>query len=120
MQQDLQKKVIRNARFLGSVGLAALGLFSFFGVVAAISTRIPGLTGVAVGIFAGGCLVLGVLVAYWTLADWLNLKVIRRKLGVGDSTLHDGEVVAFDGFVRIEAEPLTAPFSGAPCARSTP
>lgn len=119
MQKGWRRGFVRNARFLGSLALAALVLFGFFAVVFVISSRIQGFVGVAVGIFAGACLALGVLLAYWTFADWLNLGIIRKKLRAGNSTLRDGEVVAFDGVVRIDVEPMIAPFSGTPCAAYT-
>jgi hypothetical protein len=78
-----------------------------------------GLPGVVVGILAGGCLTLAVLLGYWNAADWLNLRVVRRATRPRAPALRDGEVVAFEGVVRVDGEPLTAPFSRTPCAAYT-
>jgi hypothetical protein len=114
----LYESFSRTTRFLTSLVPPALLFVGFFGVVGLVRIRVQGWVGTAVGIVAGASLALGLLLAYWVFFDWLNLRVIRKTLR-GGSALRDGEVVAFDGFVRIEGEPMISPFSGTPCAAYT-
>jgi hypothetical protein len=113
---DMRASVSRTARFLASL-VPALALFvGFFAVIGVVQSRFEGGIGLALGIAVGGSLAVGLLLSYWNLVDWLNIRIIRRTTKGGRSVLRDGEVVAFDGFVRTAGEPMTAPFSGTPCA----
>ena len=119
MARGPSSDVVRNARFVGALLPAFLLLFGFMAVVGVVSTRLHGMLGVLVGILAGGCLALGLLLGYWIAADWLNLRVIRRTGRPDASAFRDGEVVAFEGVVRVDGEPMTAPFSRTACAAYT-
>jgi hypothetical protein len=115
MSDSLEARTSRFVRFLARLAPAALLFAAFFGVLGLVASRTDSLAGVLAGAVAGGCLVFGLLLAYWTAVDWLNLRVIRKSRGATPA-LRDGDVVAIDGIVRVDGEPMTAPFSGAPCA----
>ncbi len=119
MLKALVAGIVRNLRFLGSVVTALLLFLGFMAVVAAASARLQGGIGLAVSIIAGVCLALGVLLTYWISVDWLNLRVIQSARGQEDSALADGAIVAFNGLVRVDAEPMTSPFNGTPSAAYT-
>ncbi len=110
---------VRFARFLTSLVPALLLLALSFGIVILVGSRLGGLTGLLLGILAAGCIALGLLLAYWNVVDWSNLRVIRRTKSSGPADWLDGAVVAVDGFVRADGEPLSSPFSGIPCAALT-
>ncbi len=88
----------------------------FFAVIGIVRLRFDGGLGVALGIVSGGSLALGILLGYWNVVDWRNLRVIRGSLGRGASAPRDGEVVAVEGFVRTKGDPMLSPFSRVPCA----
>jgi hypothetical protein len=106
-------------RFLGSLLPPALLFALFFGTIALVTVRMPRLAGVCLGIVAGACLVFGVLLAYWNFVDWANLRVIRRFTRVGDAGWDDGAIVAVEGVVRADGEPMVSPFTATPCAAYT-
>lgn len=111
--------VSRFSRFLASL-VPAVVLFALFGgVVALVVSAIPSLTGVLVGAAAGGCLVLGILLAYRNAVDRNNLKIIRRPAIEGQADWTDGAVVAVEGAVRVDGEPMVSPFTATPCAAYT-
>ncbi len=101
----------RNIRFLFSLIPAVVIIIGTLTVIGLITMRLEGVIGLTIGIIAGGCLALGVLLVYWNAIDWLNLRVIRSQLGEGKIFLRDGEVVAFNGNVRTDSEPMTSPFT---------
>jgi hypothetical protein len=105
--------------FLASLLPAIILFVGFFAVAGFVGARLQRSTGTVVGIAAGGSLVLGILLAYWILVDWLNLRVIRRTLAAGPAAFRDGHVVAVSGVVRVDGPPLTSPFTGIPCAAYT-
>jgi hypothetical protein len=112
----LDQGVSRNVRFLASL-VPAIGLFvGFFAVIGIVRLRFDGGLGLALGIVSGGSLALGLLLGYWNVVDWRNLRVIRRSRGGGGSALRDGDVVAIEGIVRTQGDPMIAPFSRTPCA----
>ncbi|MGE0824340.1 MAG: hypothetical protein AB7G75_14095 [Candidatus Binatia bacterium] len=103
----------RNTRFYRSLLVPTVLLFGWFGLVSFLVSR----AGVAIGLISGSCFVLALVLAYWTAADVLNLRVIRGRHG--KSRFRDGEIVAFDGVVQVEGEPLRSPFTAQPCAAYT-
>lgn len=109
----------RNLRFLTSLISAAVMLLATAAVIVFINDRLPGGIGLAIALIAGISLALGVLVVYWNVVDWLNLRIIRRLLEPGNPILRDGEVVAFCGTVRQDGTPMTSPFGGVSCAAYT-
>ncbi len=119
MVKGLNASLARNARFLVSLVPAFVLLLGFLGLVAGAASRLQGGLGIAFSIIAAICLLLGVLLAYQISVDWLNLRVIRSGHREGDSALRDGRIVAFSGVVRVDAEPMTSPFSGTPSAAYT-
>jgi len=108
-----------STRFLTSLVPAVLLLAMLFGVVLFVGGRLGGMGGVLLGILAGACIVLGVLLGYWNLVDWTNLRTIRRTAGSTPAAWADGSVIAAEGLVRVDGEPLVAPFSRTPCAAYT-
>ena len=62
---------------------------------------------------------MGILLAYWNLVDWLNIRIIRKYIkGIGPK-LDDGKLAAFSGTVRSDDEPMISPFTNIPCAAYT-
>lgn len=119
MADPLAARAARFGRVLFSLLLAGAMLFGFFFVVIFVGGRIEGGPGLLAGILAGAGLVFGLLLAYWNLVDWLDLRVIRRSRRAGHEALRDGQVTAFEGTVRVEGEPMRSPFSATPCAAYT-
>ncbi len=109
---------MKTVRFLVSLLPGVACLFLLLGIVSAITTRISGGLGIAIGVAAGTCLVLGLLLIYYNAVDWLNLRVIRRSIA-DDRMLADGAVVAFTGTLSTVGPPLTSPFSSRLCAAYT-
>ena len=109
----------RYARFLFSLIPPAVLMFGTLLIIIFIANKLEGGIGVAIGIIAGGVLALSILLAYWNAVDWLNLRVIRSQSGSGNPELRDGEVVAFNGVVRIDAEPMVSPITHTSCAAYT-
>jgi len=109
----------RNLRFFLSLVVPAVLLVGWLVVITQAAARWPGGWGLALAIIGGSSLVLALMLAYWTAVDWLNLRVIRGRLVDTDPRAHDGEVVAVEGVVRVDGEPMPAPFSGTPCAAYT-
>ena len=119
MVKGLNASVARTARFLVSLVPAFVLLLGFLGIVSAAAARLEGGVGLAISIIAGTCLVVGILLSYHIGVDWLNLRVIRSGHSKGDSALCDGRIVVFSGVVRVDAEPMRAPFKGTPSAAYT-
>jgi hypothetical protein len=107
--------IARTVRFLASLAPAALLLLLFFAVIAIVSTRVEGMTGGLLGALAAGSLLLGILLAYWIAVDWINLRIIRRCDRSG-SSWRDGDIVAVEGIVRVDGEPMRSPFTNTLCA----
>lgn len=114
---NAESNLVSNARFLASLVPALLLLGVFFALIALVASSIGGMTGGLLGAVAGGSFVFAVLLAYWNAVDWLNLRRIRRARQA--VSLRDGEIVAMEGVVAVDGPPLTAPFTGAPCAAYT-
>lgn len=76
----------RNVRFCRSLIAPAVLLLVWFAFVSFVKSR----AGTAIGLIAGTCFVLGVVLLYWHTADLLNLRVIRTRRG--KSELRDGDV----------------------------
>ncbi len=85
----------RNLRVLTPLISAAVLLFATAAVIVFVNDRLPGGIGLTIALIAGISLALGVLVVYWNVVDWLNLRIIRRLLEPDNPILRDGEVVAF-------------------------
>jgi hypothetical protein len=115
MAENRSETFSRNARFLAALAPPFLLFVGFFAVVFFVRSRFDGGIGLAAGIIAGASLAFGLTLAYWVLVDWRNLGIIRRAAQSG-AVLEDGDVVAFEGVVRVDGEPMTAPFSGEACA----
>jgi hypothetical protein len=109
---------MRLPRFLASLLPPALLLGGFFAVIAVVTWRFGGLTGAILGIVAGACLVFGILLAYWNVVDWSNLRTIRTSTP-GAGALADDEIVAVEGVVKVDGPAMRAPFSGTACAAYT-
>ena len=107
------------ARFLGSLVPPLCFFALLFAIVMLVGSLLDGLTGFLLGILSGACIVLGLLLGYWNLVDWTNLRVIRRTKSSGPADWLDGAIVAVDGLVRVDGEPMSSPFSGTPCAAHT-
>ncbi len=88
-------------------------------VIIYINEKIPGGIGLTIALIAGISLALGVLLVYWNLVDWLNLRLVRRLVTSGDGDLKDGTVAAFSGIVRQDDAPMISPFGGVACAAYT-
>ncbi len=109
----------RNSRFLFSLIPAIVMLIGTIAVVSFINNSLKGGIGLVIGLIAGACLALGIVLLYWNTTDWLNLRVIRNQLGKGHTVLRDGAVVAFNGIVRSDSKPMISPFTGIACAAYT-
>lgn len=114
MPLDLSPRI----RFLASLATAALVFVVAAAMGGFVGTRIGGGTGFALGLVSGASLAFALVLGYWVLVDWLNLRVIRRSVADG-SALPDDAIVAFEGVVRVDGPPMTAPFSGTPAAAYT-
>lgn len=112
---SLSARVSRTARFLASLAPPVILFVGFIGVIGVVRARIEGGLGLALGILAAISLALGAALAYWVLFDWMNLRLIRR-IARGGPAPRDGEVIAFEGLVRVDREPMTSPFTRVPCA----
>jgi len=102
-----------NVRFLVSLLVPAVVFLGWLGLVSFVVSR----AGIAVGLISGTCFILGLLIAYWHVADLLSLRAIRRPRR--KSEFRDGDVVAFDGVMRADGEPVRSPFTARPCAAFT-
>ncbi len=109
----INERPSRNVRFYRSLIAPAVLLFVWLALVSFVISR----AGTAIGLIAGTCFVLGLVLLYWHTADLLNLRVIRARRG--KSEFCDGDVIAFDGMVRVHGEPLQSPFTAQPCAAYT-
>jgi hypothetical protein len=111
--------VARNVRFLTSLLPAALLFVLFVVIVGFVGTRFDGMPGVLLGLLAAGCVVLAIVLAHSVLVASQNLRVIRAAQQPGGHELRDGAVVALDGVVRVEGEPMVSPFTATRCAAYT-
>jgi len=119
MKQNRSADFFRSTRRLTSLVPAVLLFVAFFAVILFVRSRLEGGVGLLVGIGAGGSLVFGALLVYYNAVDRLNLRLIRKTLSARGAGLRDGEVVAFDGFVRTVGDPMVSPFGRTPCAAYT-
>jgi hypothetical protein len=102
-------------RFL-SIAIPFFGLlFGLMVIGTLVNDRLHGAFGFILAIVTGLSLGIAALSVYYNSVDWLNLQILRRH----DGPLHDGKVVAFSGFVRIDTLPLVSPFKNMNCAAYT-
>jgi hypothetical protein len=113
------KGIISKNRFLFQVVTALVCLLGTFIVIQIINSSLKGGIGLTIAIIAGVCLAFGILLSYWNLVDWLNLRVIRSQPNGGRPSLIDGQLTAFSGTVRSDDEPMISPFTNVPCAAYT-
>ena len=66
---------------------------------------------VGLGLFA-----IGVIAVWATVITGLDRRALRAHRVDPEGPLEDGQIVALTGRVRVQGEPLKAPFSGTPCA----
>jgi hypothetical protein len=109
----------RNVRFLTSLAPGVLLFVLFIAIVVIVGARFDGNAGVLLGIVAGLSAVIAVALTHAVLVDWLNLRAIRAAQRPGGHQLRDGAVVAVDGVVRVEGEPMVSPFTATRCAAYT-
>ncbi|MCB1864389.1 MAG: hypothetical protein KDG50_03100 [Chromatiales bacterium] len=108
-------KLTGNLRFIANISIAAIGLASWIGLVVFIDARIPGGIGLTLALVGGSAFVLGLILTYIVVVDWLNLRFLRPWLSDHAPAMVAGEHVAFAGIVRTDSEPMIAPFTDEPC-----
>lgn len=95
--------------------LSLLALAVFLGLGILFHNRFDTIGGALLGAVTAACLLGGAYLVYLTAVDAINLRIIRRCRRGGVPVLQDGAIVAFDGVVEVEEEPLIAPFHRVPC-----
>jgi hypothetical protein len=113
------KWIIRNVRFLFQVVTATVCFLGTLTVILIINSNLKGGIGLTIALIAGVCLILGILLSYWNLVDWLNIRVIKNQYNRDRPSFIDGRLTAFSGTVRSDDEPMTSPFTDVPCAAYT-
>ncbi|MEM7293243.1 MAG: hypothetical protein AAF420_07605 [Pseudomonadota bacterium] len=84
-----------------------------------LNNRLAGAIGLTLAIITGIAFGLGVLLWYWNLVDWINMRFVRAFEAPANGEFQDGSPIVYSGIVRSEQPALQAPITSRPCAAYT-
>lgn len=106
-------------RFILTVVLGFAGMIvalTLIGISASATTQRFGGIGWAYLIIGVLAVAAALIVVWATVITSLDRRDLKRYRADPDDAFWPGQVVALSGCIRVEGEPLTAPFSGTACA----
>ena len=104
--------------FLAKVATALIVFALMAALFSFITSKLGEGWGLLWAFIAAANLGLGIVLLYWVLVDWVNLRYAKHQ-AVMDLATADKQIVCLSGRARVSGDPLLTPFTKTECAAYT-